>query len=309
MGTYAVSFDGDPRPAVDAGDFDVVEVTRASTSWHNPPPDPPTRIHHDGRRLVLPLGPDHTADDTYSTTEVASSPRFDQDHLDRLLAEASPRVMTPGRQAVFRDVVFSEHFGDGRAAGETVTAGVNFQSWRGITHGAEHAAAHGERPAFMGASVLYMGGPGVVPMVLNRSRRRRGLVATVVDFNVGLQWAVPIADVDPTRPHDYVLRWHPDRSVTFLVDGREVAAYTDGRLQVSPFKLYRRYRRGIDLVGHRYLTADPCHIDAWINCSQTGNTPDVFCGQRLTHELHLGIGGFAIEPIGAGTRATSDTGQ
>jgi hypothetical protein len=294
VSAYGVRF-GDPNQAV--GDaYDVVEITKAPTSWHNPPAAPPTRIHHDGTRLVLPLGPAHTADDTYSTTEVASSPRFDQDHLDGLLAEGSRRIMTPGRQAVFSDVVFSEHFGDGRAATETVTAGVNFQSWRGIDHGAEHAAEHGQRPAFMGVSVLYMGGPGVVPAVLNRSRRRRGLVATVVDFNVGLQWVAPLPDVDPVQPHDYVLRWHPDRSVTFLVDGQEVASYADGPRQLSPFKFYRRYRKGIDLVGHRRLTADPCHIDAWINCSRTGNTPDVFCGQRFAHDMHVALGGFAIEP-------------
>lgn len=290
--SYDVVFGRDVESALARDEYEIVEITRAPVSWHvEGAPRRPRRIRHDGTRLVLPLGPEHTADGTYSTTEVASSPRFDQARLDAMLARGSPRVVVPGREAVFRDVVVSPHFIDGRAAGETVTAGVTFQSWRGLE-------SRDGRPAYVGVSVVYLGGSGLVPALFNRSPRRRGFVASVVDFNTGLLWSRPLPDLDLTEPHDLVLRWWPDRDVEFLVDGRVVARYADGRVQVSALKLYRRFGRGIDLVGHRRLTADPCHVDAWVNCSATGSTPDVFTGRRLSHELEVALAGFAIRPIG-----------
>jgi len=297
MRGYDVRFDAGFEQGLAMGAFDIVEISGAPESWYDPPtPEHAERIRWDGERLVLPLGPDHTSDGTYSSTEVASAPRFDQRGLDDLLAQGAMRVVVPGREAYFDNVLFSPQFADARAADQTVTAGVCFQSWRGIEDGADNAAVNGTRPAFIGVSLFYVGGPGVVPRVANRSLRRRGLVAVVVDFNVGLQWSQPV-DVDPTRPHDVVLRWHPDRDIGFVVDGEEVAHYRDGRRQLSAFKFFRKYRSGIDLYGHRHLTADPCHVDAWINCSATGNTPDVFVGSRFDQDLWVALSGFGIRPI------------
>ena len=299
MASWEVRFGEDLGERIAAGDIDIVEISGAPESWYDPPsPTAAERIHFDGERLVLPLGPETTADKTYSTTEVASAPRFDQRHLDRLLAEGSTRIVVPGREAWFDGVLFSPEFGDHRAASETVTAGVCFQSWRGIEEGADNAAAAGTRPAYIGVSLFYVGGPGLVPAIANRSRTRRGLVAVVVDFNTGIQWSQPV-DVDPTTAHDVILRWHADRDVSFVVDGAEVARYVDGQKSFSAFKLFRKYRRGINLFGHRHLTADPCHVDAWINCSATGNTPDVFVGSRFSRDLWLGLEGFGIRPIDA----------
>ncbi|MBW3664045.1 MAG: hypothetical protein KY469_13165 [Actinobacteria bacterium] len=296
--TYDVTFTPDVAAQLADDDFHVVEVERAPESWHDPPaPEQPRLLRHDGQRLVLGLGPDDTSDDTYTTVEVASTKRFDQDLLDRLAAEGSMRVVIPGREAIFRDVVFSPEFGDDRAAKETVTAGLVFQSWRGISEGVHNAAARGERPAYMAASIMYLGGPGLVPAVMNRSLTgRRRLLALVIDFNVGMQWTQSL-DVDPCSPHDYTIRWYPDRDVSFRVGDTEVARYRDGRRQVAAMKLLPKFRRGIDLIGHRYLTADPCHIDAWLNCSATGNTPDVHNGRRFRHRLSLSLAGFGIRPI------------
>lgn len=286
-----MTFDSDIEGALVRGDYDIVEITGAHESWHvEPSPTSPSRIHHDGSRLVLPLGPEHTPDDRYSTTEVASSPRFDQANLDRMLAEGSDRVVVPGREAVFRDLVASPHFTDGRAADHTVTAGATFQSWRGLE-------SRENRPAFMGVSVVYLGGDGFVPALFNRSWKKRRFVASVIDFNTGLSFTAAVPDVDFSEPHDLRFRWFPNRDVEFLVDDRRVAYYEDGPLQVTPLKFYKRFRRGIDFIGHRRLTADPCHIDAWVNCSATGNSPDVFTGKQFSEELSIALAGFGIHPL------------
>lgn len=288
---YDVTFDADIEGALARDEYDIAEITGAPESWHvEPTPTSPSRIHHDGTRLVLPLGPEHTPSDCYSTTEVASSPRFDQAHLDTLSAEGSDRVVVPGREAVFRDVVASPHFADGRAGRETVTAGATFQSWRGLER-------RENRPAFMGVSIVYLGGEGFVPALFNRSWRKRRFVASVIDFNTGLNFNAVLDGVDMSEPHDLCFRWFPNRDVEFLVDDRRVAYYEDGPLQVSPLKFYKRFRRGIDFIGHRRLTADPCHIDAWVNCSATGNSPDVYTGKQFTHDLSVALGGFGIRPL------------
>lgn len=288
---YDVTFDADIDGALARDEYDIVEITDAAESWHvEPTPTTPSRIHYDGTRLVLPLGPEHTPSDRYNTTEVASSPRFDQAKLDRMLAEGSDRVVVPGREAIFRDFVASPHFVDGRASDHTVTAGATFQSWRGLER-------RENRPAFMGASIVYLGGSGVVPTLFNRSWKTRRFVASVIDFNTGLNFNAVIDGVDFSEPHDLRFRWFPDRNVEFLVDDRRVAYFEDGPLQVTPLKFYKRFRRGIDFIGHRRLTADPCHIDAWINCSATGNSPDVFTGKRFTEDLWMALGGFGIHPF------------
>jgi len=288
---YDVTFDSDIKGGLSRGDYDIVEITAARESWHvEPTPTAPSRIHHDGSRLVLPLGPEHTSDDRYSTTEVASSPRFDQANLDRMLAEGSDRVVVPGREAAFRGFLASPHFVDGRAADETVTAGATFQSWRGLE-------SRAQRPAFMGVSIVYLGGSGFVPALFNRSWKQRRFVASVIDFNTGLNFNAVLPDVDFSEPHDLRFRWFPNRDVEFLVDDRRVAYYEDGPLQVTPLTFYKRFRRGVDFIGHRRLTADPCHIDAWVNCSATGNSPDVFTGKQFTEDLSVALAGFGIHPL------------
>ena len=295
--TYDVTFDADIEARLVRGEYELVEVTGAPHDWDNPPsPVRPERIRFDGSRLVLPLGRADTRDGTYSTTEVATSRRFDQEHLDRALATGSDRIMVPGRQAVFRDVVFSPHFGDTRAARQTVTAGMCFQSWRGIERGIENS----HRPLFMAATISYVGGAGLTAMLASRSRHRRVLTAAVTDFRTGLMWFTPLPGIDPTRPHDYVMRWHSNRDVEFLVDGSVVARREDGGRSVSLMKLFAGTRRGIDLIGHRYLTADPCHVDCWINCSKTGNRPGVAPGDRFSEDLWVALGGFAVEALEPG---------
>ena len=258
-------------------------------------PDPPEHATWDGRRLVLALGPDSTQDDTYSTVEVSSTRRFDQAILDHLLVDGSPRVMIPGRQAVFRDVVFSPEFADERAASETVTTGVLFQSWRNIE---DRGVDFADRPEFMIVALAYIGGKGVMPALASRSWSKRRFFASVVDFKVGLMWFQALPDFDPSVPHDLSLRWEFDREVSFVVDGSEVAHYQDGKVQVWPLKLIdKRFRRGVDLIGHRHLSVDPCHIDMWLNCSKMGNRPVVPNGERFTRDLWVALGGIGIEPL------------
>ncbi len=293
---YHVDFHADFTQNVARGQFDIVEITRAKATWVNPPtPLIPQRIHYNGSHLVLPLGPEHTANNTYSTTEVASSRRFDQAQLDRFLAHGSPRVMVPGRQAIFKDIVFSPHFADGRANDETVTSGIIFQSWRGIEDVEHHPD---DRPAYIGVTLGFIGGPGLLAKLATRSRRRaRSFVAAIFDFNIGLQWLMPLPDFDPSEPHDIILRWLPQRDVMFIIDGRTVAHYVDGSFHVSPLALFRKYRRQVNILGYRHLTADPCHIDCWVNCSTTGTRPEVNSGRQFKHDLWVALKGFAIEPI------------
>lgn len=293
---YQIDFKADFATELATGNFDLVEVTKAPTTWSNPPmPTSPTRITHDGTRLVLPLGPEHTADNTYSTTEVASTRRFDQATLDQLLAQGSARVMTPGRQAIFKNLLFSDHFADGRAIQESVTAGVIFQSWRGIE---DLDQRPDERPAYMAVTLSFIGGNGLLAKAATQSwGNKRTFVIGVIDFNTGLQWLKPLRTFDPATPHDIALRWLPNRDVSFMIDHQEVAYYADGRFQVSPLKLFKKYRRQIDFMGYRHLTADPCQIDCWINCSETGSSPDVNPGKQFRQDLWVALSGFAIEPV------------
>jgi len=203
--------------------------------------------------------------------------------------------MIPGRQAVFRDVVFSPEFADGRAGRETVTTGVLFQSWRNIEAGGVDLA---HRPEFICVALAYIGGSGLMPALANRSPNRRGFFASVVDFKVGVMWFQALTGFDPGVSHDITLRWEYSRDVTFLVDGTEVASYRDGRRGLWPHKLlHRRFRQGVDLWGHRHLSVDPCHIDLWLNCSEMGNNPVVPNGRQFANQYWVGLAGFGVEPF------------
>ena len=295
-GIYRVDFGADIAGQLKAEDFFLTETIRAPDSGVDSDlPDPPEHATWDGRRLVLSLGPDGTQDDTYSTVEVSSTRRFDQQLLDRLLVDCSPRPMIPGRQAVFRDVQFSPHFADERAARETVTTGVLFQSWRNIEKGGVDFA---ERPEFICIALAYIGGEGFMPALANRSWRKRGFFASIVDFRVGVMWFKALPDFDPTVPHDIVLRWELNRDVTFVVDGRDIAQYRDGKVNLWPHKFFdKRLRKGVDFIGHRHMSVDPCHIDLWLNCSKMGNSPMVPNGSRFEHDYWAALGGFGVEPL------------
>jgi len=294
--TYRVDFGPDFVEQARNGEFFLTETIKAPHSGVDTElPASPEHTHWDGSRLVLTLGPDDTADDTYSTVEVSSTRRFDQRILDRLLVEGSPRPMIPGRQATFRNVVFSPELADGRAGRETVTTGVLFQSWRNIEAGGVDFA---ERPEFICITIAYIGGAGLMPTLANRSRTKRRFFASVVDFRVGVMWFEALEGFDAGVPHDLTLRWEYSRDVTFLVDGTDVAVYRDGRRGLWPHKvLDKRLRRGVDLWGHRHLSVDPCHIDLWLNCSEMGNNPVVPNGRRFTNRYWVGLSGFAVEPI------------
>jgi hypothetical protein len=294
--SYRVDFTENFDRQLEAGDFFLTETIKAPDSGVDSElPDPIEHAHYDGRRLVLTLGPESTQTDTYSTVEVSSTRRFDQRILDRMLVEGSPRPMIPGRQAVFRDVLFSPHFADGRAARETVTTGVLFQSWRNIEQGGVDFA---ERPEFICITIAYIGGEGVMPALANRSWRGRQFFASVVDFRVGAMWFKALPEFDPSVPHEIILRWELNRDVVFVVDGRDVAHYQDGKVRLWPHKLFdKRTRRGVDFLGHRHLSVDPCHIDMWLNCSKMGNSPMVPNGERFEHEYQAALAGFGVEPL------------
>jgi len=293
---YQVDFGSDYLERARAGDFFLTETIKAPDSGVDSElPGTPAQATWDGERLRLALDPDSTADDTYSTVEVSSTRRFDQSILDRMLVDGSPRPMIPGRQAVFRDVAFSPHFADGRAGHEAATTGVLFQSWRNIEAGGVDFA---ERPEFICVAIAYIGGKGLMPMMANRSRTKRRFFASVVDFRVGALWFQALPDLDPSVAHDITLRWEYSRDVTFLVDGTDVATYEDGRVGMWPHKIFdKRMRKGVDFIGHRHLSVDPCHIDMWLNCSEMGHRPMVPNGRRFSHELWAGLSGFGVEPI------------
>jgi len=119
-----------------------------------------------------------------------------------------------------------------------------------------------------------------------------------VDFRVGALWFQALPDLDPSVAHDITLRWEYSRDVTFLVDGTDVATYQDGRVGMWPHKIFdKRMRKGVDFIGHRHLSVDPCHIDMWLNCSEMGHRPMVPNGRRFSHELWAGLSGFGVEPI------------
>lgn len=284
---YDVEFDADLEAGIARGDYEILESIRRPDPMVQPPRcTTPTRAHHDGNRLVLPLAAADTADDTYSAIEVSTTPCTDQDVLDRMLAEGSMKCLVPGREATFRDFLCSPHFDDGSAAAETVNVGVVAQSWRGHLDG---------RNRLVALALTYIGGTGIAPAMFSRSLHRRSFVATVVDFTVGLTWARALPDFRSGEPHDITLRWFPDRNVEFLVDGRRVADYEDGRSRVSPLKLRKTYRRGFDLVGHRYITAEALSLTAFADCVSV--TPDFHVGRRLSRDLWVAIGGFGIEPL------------
>jgi hypothetical protein len=287
---YQVTFGPDVEAAVAADEYVLMETLRTTeTMRHETRTLHPEHIHFDGSRLVLPLAAADTADGTFSAIEVSSTPCIDQDTLDRLYQEGSPRVVLPGREAVFRGFVTSPHFADGRADHQTTNVGVNFQSWRGFDR-------PGVRPAFIGVGLTYVGGRGFGPALLNRSWKRRRFVAAVLDANVGFVWVHPLSDFDPSEPHDLTLRWLPNRDVEFLIDGRSVAKCDDGRFQVSALKLRKRFRKGIDLFGYRHLTADPCSITAFTDAVQA--TPDFEVGKRLDDDIWTALTGMAIQPLG-----------
>jgi hypothetical protein len=286
---YQVTFGPDVEAAVAADEYVLMETLRTTeTMRHETRTLHPEHIHYDGERLVLPLAAADTADGTFSAIEVSSTPCIDQDTLDRLSQEGSPRVVLPGREAVFRGFVTSPHFADGRADHQTTNVGVNFQSWRGFDR-------PGVRPAFIGVGLTYVGGHGFGPALLNRSWKRRRFVAAVLDANVGFVWVHPLSDFDPSEPHDLTLRWLPNRDIEFLIDGRSVATCEDGRFQVSALKLRKRFRRGIDLFGYRHLTADPCSITAFTDAVQA--TPDFEPGRRLEDDIWTALTGMAIQPL------------
>jgi len=293
---FRVDFGPDLAAQLARSDFFLTECIKAPDSGADPDlPDEPRLARIEDGRLVMSLGPETTEDDTYTTVEVSSTRRFDQEVLDRMLVEGDPRVMIPGRQAVFRDVVFSPEFADERAAREAVTTGVLFQSWRGIEEGGVDFA---DRPEFMIACISYIGGKGVMPAIASRSWRTRRFFASVVDFKVGLMWFQVLDDFEPTASHEIALRWELDRDVSFVVDGQEAAHYRDGKVQVWPLKLMdKRFRKGVDLIGHRHLSVDPCHIDMWLNSSRMSSRPVVPNGRRFAHELRVGLSGFGVEPL------------
>lgn len=284
---YDVTFDARVSDGIARGDYEILEAIRRRDPMVQPPRClEPARAHHDGSRLVLPLAADDTEDGTYSAVEVSTTPCTDQAVLDRMLAEGSMRCLVPGREATFRGFVCSPHFDDGRAARETVNVGVIAQSWRGHLEG---------RNRLVALALTYVGGSGVAPAMFSRSLRRRRFVVTIVDFTTGLTWARPLPEFRSSEPHDLTVRWFPDRDVEFLVDGRGVADYEDGRCTVSPLKLRRPYRRGFDLVGHRHLTAEALSLTAFVDCVSI--TPDFEVGRRFSHDLWVALEGFGIQPI------------
>jgi hypothetical protein len=286
---YDVTFGPDIEAAAAADEYVLMETIRQpDVLRHETRTLHPSHIHYDGERLVLPLAAADTADGTFGAIEVSSTPCIDQDTLDRLYREGSPRCVLPGREAVFRGFVTSPHFADGRADDQTTNVGVNFQSWRGFDR-------PGMRPAFIGVGLTYVGGSGFGPALLNRSWRKRRFVAAVMDANVGLVWVRPLEGFDPSEPHDLTLRWLPNRDIEFLVDGRSVGVCEDGQFQVSPLKLRRRFRKGIDLIGYRRITADPCSITAFTDAMSA--TPDFTVGRRLDHDIWTALSGMAIQPL------------
>ena len=286
---YDVTFGPDIAGDVAAEKYVLMEVLRCPDVLdHVTRSDEATRAHYDGTRLVLPLARDDTEDGTFSAVEVSSSPCIDQDTLDALLAQGSPRCVLPGREAVFRDFVTSPHFADGRAADQTTNVGVNFQSWRGFDR-------PGVRPAFVAAAITYVGGRGLAPAMFSRSWSKRRFMAVVTDANSGLVWAQPLEGFDCSEPHDLVLRWLPDRDIEFLVDGRLAGRCESGRISISPLKLRKKFRTGVDWFGHRHITVDPCSITAFTDCSSI--TPDFEVGRKLDHDLWTALSGMAIHPL------------
>ena len=286
---YDVSFGPDVEAMVAAGGYEVLEsISRRVDDGQPPRCTSPRHVRFDAEGVTLALGPSTTADGRYSAVEVSTTPCVDQVVLDRMLATGSMQCMVPGREAVFRDVVCSPHFVDGRADAETVNAGVVVQSWRG------HLAP-GQRQRLVAMALSYIGGPGLFPAFASRSRHRRYFSALVADFNTGFMWRRIFTDFDPTTPHDVAIRWHPDRSVDFVVDHRTVVSCPSERLQVSPLKLSPEFGRGIDLVGHRHLTAEPCSLTAFTDCVAV--TPQYTEGRRFSDELWLRLSGFSIRPI------------
>lgn len=296
--TYRVDFGDDLLGAAHRGDYFLTECINAPDSGHDPElPEQLRACEFDGERLVMTMGPEHTEDDRYSTAEVSSTRRFDQRILDDLHRSGSPRVIVPGRQAVFREVVFSPQFADGRAAADPVTTGVCMQSWHGIEEGGIDFSA---RPKFVIAAIAYIGGRGALPRLFARTiGDERPFVAYVVDFRSGILWSQPLRGTfDPAEPHDLAMRWLPDRDLSFTVDGREVALYRDGRVRVYPLKLRnRQFFRGTDLLGHRHISPDTMHIDVWINSSTMSSTPTVPTGRRFGQDLSVAIRGFGVEPV------------
>ncbi len=80
--------------------------------------------------------------------------------------------------------------------------------------------------------------------------------------------------------------------------GRRSRTTEDGKVTTWPLKLVdKRFRRGVDLVGHRHLSVDPCHIDMWLNSSKMTSRPVVPNGDHFTHDLWAAVGGIGIEPL------------
>ena len=297
MDTYDTKFGPDIPAAIDAGEFHLVEVIKAADSDADPPSSRGSEhIFFDGSRLAFDLNPDNTEDDTYTTLEVSSTPRFNQKLLDYFAATGSMQCMLPGRQAVFKNIVFSESFADGSAASDPVTTGVLFQSWRGIEE--LGLTPKVRRPAFMAAAMMFIGGKGIMPVIASRSLRSRPFCALVFDFYSGIIWVEPVTGFDPSIPSDLTLRWMPNRNVEFLVNDRVVATYTDGKSRPYPLKFMgKQFFYGSNLLGHKYLVADPCHIDVWLNSSVMGNVPGVPNGMRVARPYKTALEGFRIEPI------------
>ncbi len=284
---FDVTFDADVAGGIARGDFEILEAIRRPDPMVQPPRClEPTRAHHDGSRLVLPLAAVDTEDGTYSAVEVSTTPCTDQVVLDRMLAEGSMRCLVPGREATFRGLVCSPHFDDGRAARETVNVGVIAQSWRGHLEG---------RNRLVALALTYVGGPGVAPALFSRAPRRRRFVVTIVDFTTGLTWARVLPEFRSSEPHDLTIRWLPDRDVEFLVDDHLVGSYEDGGFQVAPLKLRKPYRRGFDLVGRRHLTAEALSLTAFVDCVSI--TPDFEVGRKLSQDIWVALEGFGIRPI------------
>jgi len=309
---YRVQFEADMARQVESGLYTLVDldkVARAGSSSLHPYEardrftlDPELLVtesphhHHDGERMVLTMGPDSTEDDKHSSVEVPNTRRFDQQLLDHLSAIGAPNVMIPGRQAIWRDLVFSPHFADGRANRETVTTGVCWQSWRGIEE--DGLMPTTPRPRFVVVWFSFLGGPGPMPALASRSFKRRVFWASVMDFNSGFTWFQPVPQFDPTTPHDVAIRWLPDRSISFTVDGREVAYYEDGKRRFYPLGLMsRQFGRGTDVIGHRFHAADPSHISAWITCMKMPAKISVPTGLRFHDNMWLALKGYEIEPL------------
>ena len=204
--------------------------------------------------------------------------------------------MIPGRQAIWRDIVFSKHFADGRANKDAVTTGVCWQSWRGIED--EGLLPTTPRPRFVVAWFSFLGGPGPMPALASRSLRKRVFWASVMDFNSGFTWFQPVPSFDPSEPHDISIRWLPDRSISFVVDGKEVAYYEDGKRRINPLKLVsRQLGRGVDFIGHRFHAADPSHITGWITCMKLPMKISVPTGLQLRNDVWMALRGYEIEPL------------